>query len=225
MSNVTWYSVGNTTSTMSTSTWSNTLATTCTTNANVICPSQHPQPQVIPYPYIPDHIKLEVGKDRHISFPDGTLIDFKIDGSFEIHDENAKVIYRANRSHDFNPFLNASDKLEEFIRFCGTIGVKQGDMLGIPIKNFVQWLVIEAARADGQSDVPLELPDLTKPRCRSCGRFMSPQLKADGIEFCRAACLETRLNRRKHNGYQATTTKQVKGKATSSTVNESDTGR
>ena len=27
---------------------------------------------------------------------------------------------------------NASDKLEEFIRFCGEHGVRQGEMLGLP---------------------------------------------------------------------------------------------
>jgi hypothetical protein len=168
-------------------------------SASVVCPTtpaQQQGPQFVEY--IPDHIRLEAGKSRTISFPDGTIIDFKLDGSFEINDKNAKVVYRANRSHDFNPFINASDKLEEFIKFCGEIGVRQGDMLNIPIKQFVQWLVIEAARADGDKSIPLELPDLTKPRCRTCQRFISRKLKADGIEFCRPVCLEAKL--KKHTG-------------------------
>lgn len=114
----------------------------------------------VPYPYIPDNIELEVGHARTIKFPDDTLIDFKDNGSFTIKDKDAKVTYRANRSRDFNPFINASDKLEDFIRFCGDVGVKQKDMLEIPIKSFVQWLVLEAAKADG--DDPSGFDDLSK---------------------------------------------------------------
>jgi hypothetical protein len=161
----------------------------------------------VPVPYIPDHIELKAGKARTITMPDGTIIDFKRDGSFSINDANSKVIYKAVRVHDFNTFINASDRLEEFIRFCGSVGVRKGEMLGIPIEHFIKWLVIEAAKADGEDVVPLLLPDLTKPRCRSCGRWMSPRLKADRIEFCRSKCLEVKLNshRRDQNGYKGKT--------------------
>ena len=92
-------------------------------------------------PYIPDHIKLDVGKERTISFPDGTNIYFKVDGSFEIEDKYSRVVYKACRVHDFNPFLNASDKLEDFIKYCGKVGVRSGDMLGIPLRSLSSgWL-------------------------------------------------------------------------------------
>lgn len=113
-------------------------------------------------PYIPDNIELEVGHARTIKFPDDTMIDFKENGSFTIKDQDAKVTYKANRSRDFNPFINASDKLEDFIRFCGELGVKQDDMLNIPLRSFVQWLVMEAAKADG--DDPLEPLEAFKSR-------------------------------------------------------------
>lgn len=195
--------------------------TTCTQNTAVVCPTAGITNNVpVSVPYIPDHITLGVGKARTITFPDGTVIDFRKDGSFEIFDQYAKKIYSAARCYDFNPFLNASDKLEEFIKFCGSVGVRQGDMLGIPIKSFVQWLVIEAAKADGEEAaalLALPKPDIGIPRCRTCGRFMSPQLKADRIDFCRPECLEVKLNsnRSKHNGYQ--TTAQVHQAATAST--------
>lgn len=143
-------------------------------------------------------IHLNDGRAHTIHFPDGTIIEVRPNGSFEIHDKDAKVVYRANRSRDFNPFLNASDKLEDFIAFCGTAGVRQDDMLSIPIKHFIAWLVIEAARADGEPEpeAPLLLPDLrpqSLPRCLSCGRFMSPRVKARKLDFCRPSCFEAKL--------------------------------
>lgn len=144
-------------------------------------------------------INLNDGRPHTIKFPDGTIIEVKANGSFEIFDDDAKVIYAANRSRDFNPFLNASDKLEDFIRFCGEAGVRQGDVLGIPIKHFIGWLIVEAARADGEPAPKVALlPDLRKaarPHCRTCGRFISPRLPAQKIEFCRPRCFETALGR------------------------------
>lgn len=148
----------------------------------------------LPLPDVGTDININDGRPHTIRFQDGTIIDVKANGSFEIKDEDAKVIYRANRSRDFNPFINASDKLEDFIKFCGTVGVRQGDMLGIPLKHFIAWLVIEAARADGEPEpsVPL-LSDLrmnAQPHCRQCGRFISSSLFSQKLEFCRPVCFE-----------------------------------
>jgi hypothetical protein len=193
--------IGQTFVTSTTSTTSN-LVWVSTSNSTIPTPVFSNQvncrpDQMVYVPYTPDKIDLAVGHARTIHFPDGTWIDFEVSGSFRIFDKDAKVIYKAARCRDFNPFINASDKLEEFIKFCGTIGIRADDMLGIPIQSFIQWLVIEAARADGEflahSPTAL-LPYYSKPRCRSCGRFMSPQLKADGIEFCRPECLAVKLN-------------------------------
>lgn len=155
------------------------------------------QPSIVKYVdrfVVPEIIDLKIGQSKAINFPDGTSIYFKADGSFVIDDANSKVTYKANNIRNFNPFINASDKLEDFIRYCGDVGVRQGDMLGIPIKHFVQWLVIEAARADGESTSEvLALSSYSQPRCRTCRRFISPKLKANGIEFCRPRCLEIKL--------------------------------
>ena len=138
------------------------------------------------------------GRAINIRMPDGGFLEVSKDGSYVLNDKDSKVIYRANRIHDFNPFLNASDKIEEFIRFCGSVGVKQDEMMDVPIRLFIAWLVIEAAKADGEpepADVPL-LPDLkarAKPRCRSCGRFTSRKLQLRKLEFCRPVCFESAL--------------------------------
>jgi len=111
--------------------------------------------------------------------------------SIKIKDINAKVIYRANRVRNFNPFINASDKLEEFIRFCGQHGVRKEEMLQLPINLFIGWLILEAAKADQEPEpsIPL-LPNLrkhTKPRCK-CGRFISLDFVKKQIAFCSPLC-------------------------------------
>lgn len=149
--------------------------------------------KVVAFPYVPDDIEISDGRERSITMPDGALIRVAKDGSYTIDDANAKVVYRACRVRDFNTFLNASDKIEDFIRYCGGVGIRQDDVLGIPIKQFIQWLVIEAAKADGE-EPPALLQDLRKPRCIQCGRFMSPTKKAKGIQHCRVQCFERANN-------------------------------
>lgn len=81
----------------------------------------------------------------------------------------------------FNRFVNASDLLEEFIRYVGALGVKQGDVLQLPIDLFIKWLIIEAAKKDGDAPpegVVVQLPNI---RCLKCGRFIR---KDSPIPFC-----------------------------------------
>lgn len=75
----------------------------------------------------------------------------------------------------FNKYVNASDLLEEFIRYLGTLGVRQGDLMGLPIELFIKWLVIRACEEDKvEPEVTLELPaPLPQPRCLGCQRWMS----------------------------------------------------
>lgn len=72
-------------------------------------------------------------------------------------------------------------------------------MMEIPIKLFIGWLVLQAAKADKEPepDIPL-LPDLRKQttaRCPGCGRFTLPEMRARKIEFCAPACFEAHYNR------------------------------
>lgn len=139
-------------------------------------------------------IKVSDGQACKIELPDGTIIDVAADGSFKIEDRDAKVIYRASRLRDFNPFINVSDRLEEFIEFCGKQGIRQGEMLELPINLFIGWLVLQAAKADKEPEpsIPL-LPDLRKrtaPRCPNCGRFTLSDMRAKRIEFCAPQCFE-----------------------------------
>jgi hypothetical protein len=152
------------------------------------------QQQLTPEPLPIDdrNIHIPDGLERVIHMPDGTTIEVSADGSFRIFDQDAKVTYRANRIRDFNRYLNVSDRLEEFIAFCGEHGVRSGEMLKLPIDLFIGWLCIKAAETDQEPvpDIKL-LPDLRKqrsPQCHECGKFISPAVKAAHIEFCNPGC-------------------------------------
>lgn len=56
-----------------------------------------------------------------------------------------------------NRFLAASDLLEDFIAYVGPHGVSKAEFRDLPIELFIQWLVLEAAKQDGE-DIA-ELPD------------------------------------------------------------------
>ncbi len=71
---------------------------------------------------------------------------------------------------EFNKYVNASDLLEEFIRWLGTQKVKQHEVLALPLELFVKWLVINASEADGE-EPEVVMPPL-RGRCRQCGQFM-----------------------------------------------------
>lgn len=89
--------------------------------------------------------------------PDGAKLVVDSSGSYQVLDETAKVVYRACRVREFNPYINASDLLEAFIREVGKLdGVDQSDVLGLPIEAFINWIVLQAAKRDGDSldDLP-----------------------------------------------------------------------
>jgi len=162
-----------------------TTATTATTD------------NIIWYNDIVDHIDrlkeriIEVEVDflragKNYDLPDGAKLSIDFNGNYEIADRNAKVVYKANNLREFNRFINASDLLEDFIRYAGEHGARQGDVLGIPIEYFIGWLVMKAAETDGDpmpKDIPT-LPSPALPRCRACGRFLKKSFVEKGLQFC-----------------------------------------
>ena len=130
---------------------------------------------------------LRITRDSvgELPLPDGAKLVFN-KGNYHIEDKNQKVTYRACNFRDFNSYLNASDLLEKFLTFLGTLGVTQSQVLNIPIEVFINWLIIEAARQDGEEppeDIQVKshpkllthAPKL-KPRCLACGRFIKRAL-------------------------------------------------
>lgn len=86
---------------------------------------------------------------------------------------------------EFNRYINASDLMEEFIKFLGEHRVKKGQVMSLPLELFIKWLIIQACEADHEEpNVVLELPAPKKVRCQQCRRFMaknSPLLLHGGV--------------------------------------------
>lgn len=86
-----------------------------------------------------------------------------------------------------NRYLSASDLLEEFITDLGPLGVRQGEVLNIPVELFINWLICKAAEEDGAKvDDVLMLPgkiDRTD-RCKYCGCFVTMVQRRIGALFC-----------------------------------------
>jgi hypothetical protein len=142
-----------------------------------------------------DLICIEQGRATQIEMADGSIIHIDKNGSYRIDDSEAEVVYKANRIREFNRYMNASDILEEFIRYVGGLGVKQGEVLNLPISLFINFLIIRASEEDGDAipeGVTIENhPALAttsrqalQPHCRCCGRFIKQAHHKHGLDFC-----------------------------------------
>ncbi len=128
-----------------------------------------------------------------VELPDGAKLIFD-NGNYRIEDKDAQITYKANRHREFNKFLNASDLLEKFIDYLGSLKLTKDEVLQVPIETFIMWLIISAAEAD-KEDTPQQevlmlehkvdaLKTVRKPRCKCCGQFIHQARKRKGIEFC-----------------------------------------
>lgn len=138
--------------------------------------------------------QLKVGNNQTIELPDGSKLVTDDKGNHKIEDRDAKVTYQANRVREFNPYINASDLLAKFVGFVGGLGVRQAEVLGLPIELFINWLVIEAAEKD-KDPIPdgivaveqhKEVRSILKPQCRKCGRFVPVLHSRNRFPFCNA---------------------------------------
>lgn len=142
------------------------------------------------------NLEIKDGQKRTVKLPDGTIIETQVDGSYTINDADAKVIYRANRVREFNRYINASDLLAQFVDFCGNeVRLNRDEMLNLPISLFIGWLILEAAKKDGEpepSDIKL-IPDLHKAAhraCLLCGTELADDRRQKNIPYCSARCFE-----------------------------------
>lgn len=126
-----------------------------------------------------------------LELPDGTIIDVEDKYRFKVYEDNAQVTREACRIQAFNRFLNASEMLEAFIKDCAPAGVKQNQILKVPVEAFINWLIYKAAESDG--DV---LPSSRyNHRCGYCQRFIAKHLVARGVNFCDPGHLDRYLQR------------------------------
>ena len=142
--------------------------------------------------------KYLLGDEVELDLPNGAKFTLSKDGSYKVVDEG-KVKYKGAPYREFNRYINASDLLEEFIRFMGaSFDVKQSEILNIPLEMFITWLVIRSCQVDGD-EIPKGTPRLEDHsfvksahlyRCRNCGRFLSSLSKQKHIEFCNSRCFD-----------------------------------
>jgi len=170
-----------------------TTGTTSTTAAIGFITSN----QLVSYQNNNGRLTVQSGIDSEIALPDNTIISVKADGSYKIIDDGGKIKYKGNPLREFNPYINSSDMLEEFVDFVASVGgVSKRNFLNIPIELFIRWLVIRAAEADGD-DLPedqtsiLNHPALLpapiqkqSAKCKCCGRFINKKRASHSIFFC-----------------------------------------
>lgn len=153
--------------------------------------------QIVPFLNSNNRLNVQPGIDYEIELPDHTIISIKADGSYKIIDDGGKIKYKGNPLREFNPYINSSDLLEEFVDFVASVGgVSKKNFLNIPIELFIRWLVIRAAEADGD-DLPEDQTSLLahpallpapkhahSAQCKCCGRFITKKRASHGILFC-----------------------------------------
>jgi len=128
-----------------------------------------------------------------LELPDGTIIDIEDDHHYTIHDSNTRVAREHCTIQAFNRFLNASELLEAFIKDMAPSGIRQDQVLKVPIEGFINWLIFQAAKADGD-DLPEQYYN---HRCIYCQKFIARKLVVMGVNFCNPQHLDGYLNRTK----------------------------
>lgn len=99
-------------------------------------------------------------------------------GQWQQYNPNPVPVLARNAAPlEFNKYINASDMLEEFIKWVGKEGVRRHEVMGLPLELFIKWLIIQACEQDGEEpNVQLALPaPRHQPRCLGCGRWMKAE--------------------------------------------------
>lgn len=71
---------------------------------------------------------------------------------------------RPGAGPDFNRYLNASDMIEEFIKYVGGLGLGKREFLSLPVELFIAFLVVRAAESDGEVPPADQVKRLTNAR-------------------------------------------------------------
>lgn len=134
--------------------------------------------------------------------PDGSKIIVDLDGNYKVDDKDAVVTYKSNRNRAFSPHLNASDMVGHFLKFAAGLKLTREEVLGLPLKLFISWLVIEAAKRDGDPYEGIEPPERAKevvflksPKCLDCGRYIPRLHYRNGFPFCDPIHASRRIER------------------------------
>lgn len=147
---------------------------------------------------------LSLGKNRQYKLPDGSKINIDELGNYKIEDKDAKVTYEACKIREFSPHINASDLLANFVGDVGKLGLGKKEVMSLPIELFIKWLILEAAKRDGDEVPPdvvaIEQNNVIKltlrPKCLSCGRFIKRINHQNRFPFCSPIHGERYINKK-----------------------------
>ena len=144
-------------------------------------------------------LKLDMDKGQDVyslSMHDGCMINITNEGSWWIDDTNGKRVYNRAPQRGFNPYMNTSDMMEQFMADMAEMGFTQDQFLRLPTEVFINWLILRAAEHDGDevpsdivspSEHPATLRITEQPRCLHCGVEIPQERVAKGIQFCSQA--------------------------------------
>lgn len=84
------------------------------------------------------------------------------ENDIEIKDARKKIIYHAETRREFNPHMNAADRLDEFMSAARARGLSVATIRALSIGAFADWLAIQAAKRDGETPPNIDDPFLLK---------------------------------------------------------------
>lgn len=153
------------------------------------------------------HIPDQSNAETKLTLPNGTVVKINHDDTVVIDDSDARTLYKSPPSRGFNRYLNGSDLLEGFIGYCADQGLSKKEFTQLPIELFIYWLVVEAARSDGDpvdDTLPLLESAVSKVkivyhRCKCCGKFLSTKYKQKNIDFCSSEHFAIFMERQLHD--------------------------
>ena len=151
------------------------------------------------------HIPAGSGSNTTFVLPDGTEIKYHYDDRIEIDDSKGKRLYQSAPTRGFNKYLNASDLLEDFVRYCASERLSRKDFAELPLSLFIYWLIAKAAEADGDSTddiVPLLETSVKQQRyqphrCQCCGKSLSKRFLENHVHFCSASHMQLYMDKAK----------------------------
>lgn len=179
-----WVTYGNTSASTTATDWLDTMSSTGTYTVGGTIP--------IRYSDVMTPIVRDPRPGDRLRLPDGAALIVDELGNYRIEDQDAKVKYKANRIREFSPQLNASDMVAKFVEYVGSLGVRQSEVLNLPLELFINWLIITAAERDNDpvpaDIVPVErhsvVMEIKRPRCLYCQRFISRYAVQQRFPFC-----------------------------------------
>jgi hypothetical protein len=148
---------------------------------------------------LPRRFEAKRGSEYRIDLGNGEYLEVDADGKVTHHAQSTRI-YEPCRRYEFNPFVNASDIMEEFVEFVAALGVRRQAFLELPLGLFVKYLILRSAEKDGDDLEELgvspeslradkALVASTKPlkwsgRCLRCGRYVKRERVSLGFAFC-----------------------------------------